>query len=165
MEIPDFKRKETPASLPFVEKYRPDKLDDVISQNDIVTTRKFVLRPFSQDLHRAQEAPAYDLPRPAWNRQDFVYPCAGKDSVRFALSQHDSWGWRELIYSYSWTLPMRGASTWSEILSRASAALSKLLSKAEVLISCSKGMKLVILDECDSMTSAAQFALRRSMLV
>lgn len=43
MEITDTKPahyKDVPAALPFVEKYRPDKLDDVISQNDIVTTCK-----------------------------------------------------------------------------------------------------------------------------
>ena len=41
MEVVEPRPRETPATLPFVEKYRPDRLDDVISQNDIVGTRTF----------------------------------------------------------------------------------------------------------------------------
>eukprot|EP00826_Nyctotherus_ovalis_P010343 TRINITY_DN12737_c0_g2_i1.p2 TRINITY_DN12737_c0_g2~~TRINITY_DN12737_c0_g2_i1.p2 ORF type:complete len:104 (+),score=15.50 TRINITY_DN12737_c0_g2_i1:99-410(+) len=37
MDTAEVRRKET-VSLPFIEKYRPDKLDDVISQNNIVST-------------------------------------------------------------------------------------------------------------------------------
>ena len=36
------KQKDGSESLPWVEKYRPSELDDVISQNDIITTSKYL---------------------------------------------------------------------------------------------------------------------------
>ena len=49
------KQKDGSESLPWVEKYRPSDLDDVISQNDIITTSKYlanrVILP-SKVLHR-----------------------------------------------------------------------------------------------------------------
>lgn len=36
------KQKDGSESLPWVEKYRPSDLDDVISQNDIITTSKYL---------------------------------------------------------------------------------------------------------------------------
>lgn len=49
------KQKDGSESLPWVEKYRPSDLDDVISQNDIITTSKClanrVILP-SKALHR-----------------------------------------------------------------------------------------------------------------
>ena len=94
MEIVEPKRKEAPASLPFVEKYRPDKLDDVVSQNDIVTTCMNCFPPYflSEDLCRAQEATTYDFPWTTWNRKNFVRFSFGENAVWYTLPQHDSGG-------------------------------------------------------------------------
>lgn len=36
--------KEEPPHIPFVEKYRPEALSDIISHQEIVSTSKFVFR-------------------------------------------------------------------------------------------------------------------------
>ena len=42
MDTTEIKSK-TAVTLPFIEKFRPENLDDVISQDDIVSTRIFIL--------------------------------------------------------------------------------------------------------------------------
>lgn len=121
-------------SLPWIEKYRPQSLDDLISQEHIVeTVRKFIAK--SSLPHLLFYGP------PGTGKTSAILACAREiygDSMRsmvLELNASDDRGIdvvRDQVKAF--------ASTRSIF---------------------STGFKLIILDEADSMTSAAQAALRR----
>lgn len=121
------------SSLPFVEKYRPDQLDGVISQEHIVGTITRLI-----DANRLPHMLFYG---PAGTgKTSTILACARKlygakmNSMVLELNASDERGIdvvREQIKSF--------ASTQNIF---------------------AKGCKLIILDEADAMTKVAQFALR-----
>eukprot|EP00768_Dysnectes_brevis_P006079 gnl/Dysnectes_brevis/4658_a6361_860.p1 GENE.gnl/Dysnectes_brevis/4658_a6361_860~~gnl/Dysnectes_brevis/4658_a6361_860.p1 ORF type:complete len:344 (+),score=65.07 gnl/Dysnectes_brevis/4658_a6361_860:47-1078(+) len=129
---------ESKKSLPWVEKYRPDSLDKVISHEDIIGTLK--------KLIDARKLPHLLFYGPAGT---------GKTSTIVALA-NEVFGSRfstqvlELNASDE-----RGIDVVRERVKTFASSSNVGGTKA------SAGFKLVILDEADNMTSIAQFALRR----
>ncbi|KAM9822445.1 replication factor C subunit 5 isoform X1 [Syngnathus typhle] len=125
------------TNLPWVEKYRPQKLDDLISHKDILSTiRKFI----SEDRlpHLLLYGP------PGTGKTSTILACAkqlykGKEfnSMVLELNASDD----------------RGIDV----------VRGPVLSFASTRTIFKKGFKLVILDEADAMTQDAQNALRRVM--
>lgn len=121
-------------NLPWVEKYRPDTLDDVYGQSAVVTTiRKFI-----------EEG---KLPHLLF----YGPPGTGKTSTIVALARE--------IYgrNYSNMVLELNASDDRGI----DVVRNQIKDFASTRQIFSKGFKLIILDEADAMTNAAQNALRR----
>lgn len=120
------------SSAPWVEKYRPTKLDDIVHHKDIISVLKQTLV--------TNEFPNLLLYGP---------PGTGKTSSIMALARAmfgPKFGSHLLHLNAS---DERGIEVVRERIKRFSQSVST--------------MKLVILDEADSMTSAAQSCLRRTM--
>jgi replication factor C subunit 3/5 len=120
--------------LPWVEKYRPQCLEDLVSQGSIVSTiRRFVAeRKMPHLLFYGPPGTGKTSTIQAVARE--MYPTS-RSAMTLELNASDDRGIqvvREQIKTFASTQQIQ-----------------------------SKGIKLVILDEADSMTSAAQFALRR----
>ena len=72
-------------ALPWVEKYRPDKLDDLIAHEDIISTSECTARPVlgatksrtlhSQHSHRQEQAAPFASLWTPWNWKDLHYYC------------------------------------------------------------------------------------------
>jgi replication factor C subunit 3/5 len=119
-----------------VEKYRPNDLSDIISHEEIITTvKKFI------DTRK--------MPHLLFHGP----PGTGKTSCIVAIAKH-LYGpdkYKNMILELN-ASDDRGINVVRE-------QIKSFCSTQQLM---SKGIKLVILDECDSMTSSAQFALRRS---
>lgn len=120
--------------IPFVEKYRPDDLEHIISHHEIVSTiRRFI---------EGRKLPHLLFHGP---------PGTGKTSCMIAIAKE--------LYGKNYrnmTLELNASDDRGIDVVR-----EKIKSFCSTQQLMSKGIKLVILDECDSMTNAAQFALRR----
>ena len=137
------------SSLPWVEKYRPTKLDDVISHVEIINTlTNFIAN--NKIPHMIFYGP------PGTGKTTTILACAKKiygsnyNSMILELNGSDDRGInvvREQIKNFSAT-----DSKISSILCQ---------SNDEPNIIINNNIKLVILDEADAMTYDAQFALRR----
>ncbi|TFY66732.1 hypothetical protein EVG20_g4349 [Dentipellis fragilis] len=121
-------------TLPWVEKYRPATLDDVVSHKDITSTiEKFI------EKNRLPHLLFYGPPG------------TGKTSTILAVARRIyGTGYRKQILELN-ASDDRGIDVVRE----------QIKQFAETRTLFSKGYKLIILDEADMMTTAAQAALRR----
>jgi len=123
--------------LPWVEKYRPSKLDDLISHAEIIgTIQKFI--DSSQLPHLLFYGP----------------PGTGKTSTILAVAKqlYGNANLKKMVLELN-ASDDRGIKAVRE----------KILNFASTRSLHSKGFKVIILDECDAMTKDAQNALRRVM--
>ena len=120
--------------LPWVEKYRPGSLDDLVAHENIIATiTKFI---------KEKKLPHLLFYGP---------PGTGKTSTILAVAKEmygKSYGSMSLELNAS---DDRGINVVRE-------QIKNFASTQQIM---AKGIKLIILDEADSMTNAAQFALRR----
>lgn len=124
----------TSENLPWIEKYRPESLDDVYGQRNVVNTvRKFV--------HEGK------LPHLLF----YGPPGTGKTSTIVALAR-EIYGpnYRNMVLELN-ASDDRGIDVVRN-------QIKDFASTRQIF---SKGFKLIILDEADAMTNAAQNALRR----
>ncbi|PFH51797.1 hypothetical protein AMATHDRAFT_141794 [Amanita thiersii Skay4041] len=128
------KRPYDDENLPWVEKYRPVTLDDVVSHKDITATiEKFI------EKNRLPHLLFYGPPG------------TGKTSTILAVARRIYGpGYRKQIFELN-ASDDRGIDTVRE----------QIKQFAETRTLFAKGYKLIILDEADMMTQAAQAALRR----
>ncbi|WAR01237.1 RFC5-like protein [Mya arenaria] len=124
-------------NLPWVEKYRPKKLDDLISHQDIISTiNKFVFQ--NRLPHLLFYGP----------------PGTGKTSTILAVAKQ--------MYApnefHSMVLELNASDDRGIGIVR-----GQVLSFASTRTIFKKGFKLVILDEADAMTRDAQNSLRRAL--
>jgi replication factor C subunit 3/5 len=120
--------------LPFVEKYRPERLEDLTGQNDIVQT---IIRLI--DVGRLPHLLFYGPPG------------TGKTSTILAIARRlYGSGYKDMVLELN-ASDDRGIDVVREQI-KDFAGTRKLFST---------GVKLIILDEADAMTHDAQFALRR----
>jgi replication factor C subunit 2/4 len=128
-------------NLPWVEKYRPEKIDDVAQQEEVVAALRNSLE-------------TGELP----NLMFYGPPGTGKTTVALALmKQFFGSAWKERVKELN-ASDERGISAVRE----------KVKTFAQLSVSgCTEGSKarfrVIILDEADSMTHDAQAALRRIM--
>jgi replication factor C subunit 3/5 len=121
-------------SIPWVEKYRPKKLDEVIAHQEIVKTIKKLLKQNG-------------LPHLLFHGP----PGTGKTSMILAVANQ--------LYEqkvYHMVLDLNASDDRGIHVVR-----QEIQDFASTKRLSSSGFKLIILDECDSMTKDAQFALRR----
>ncbi|GJE98086.1 replication factor C subunit 3 [Phanerochaete sordida] len=123
-----------PENLPWVEKYRPVTLDDVVSHKDITSTiEKFI------EKNRLPHLLFYGPPG------------TGKTSTILAVARRIyGAGFRKQVLELN-ASDDRGIDVVRE----------QIKNFAETRTLFAKGYKLIILDEADMMTTAAQAALRR----
>ncbi|KAL1923137.1 uncharacterized protein VTP21DRAFT_9513 [Calcarisporiella thermophila] len=120
--------------LPWVEKYRPQKLEDLVSQRDITSTiERFI------DENRLPHLLFYGPP--GTGKTSTILACARK----LYGAQ-----WRSMVLELN-ASDERGIDVVRE----------QIKGFASTRTIFSSGFKLIILDEADSMTQAAQAALRR----
>ncbi|EFR01077.1 replication factor C protein subunit 3 [Nannizzia gypsea CBS 118893] len=133
-------------NLPWVEKYRPDTLDDVSGHQDIIATiNRFV---------ESNRLPHLLLYGP---------PGTGKTSTILALARriYGSKNMRQMVLELN-ASDDRGIDVVREQI-KTFASTKQIFSTAPSSGSGLGAFKLIILDEADAMTSAAQMALRRIM--
>ncbi|KAL8630093.1 hypothetical protein Q9189_004229, partial [Teloschistes chrysophthalmus] len=138
---------EAEDSLPWVEKYRPETLDDVSGHQDILATIiKFV------DSNRLPHLLLYGPPG------------TGKTSTILALARriYGSKNMRQMVLELN-ASDDRGIDVVREQI-KTFASTKQIFTVAPTTDSTSiRSYKLIILDEADAMTSTAQMALRRIM--
>ncbi|KAG9241927.1 P-loop containing nucleoside triphosphate hydrolase protein [Calycina marina] len=138
---------EAEDSLPWVEKYRPDSLDDVSGHQDILATiNKFV------DTNRLPHLLLYGPPG------------TGKTSTILALARriYGSKNMRQMVLELN-ASDDRGIDVVREQI-KTFASTKQIFSMNTTDKSTTIATyKLIILDEADAMTSTAQMALRRIM--
>ncbi|KAJ5177299.1 uncharacterized protein N7482_003176 [Penicillium canariense] len=139
---------EAQDNLPWVEKYRPNTLDDVSGHQDILATiNKFV---------EANRLPHLLLYGP---------PGTGKTSTILALARriYGTTNMRQMVLELN-ASDDRGIDVVREQI-KTFASTKQIFSMAPQSADKSSlaGFKLIILDEADAMTSTAQMALRRIM--
>jgi len=135
------------TSLPWVEKYRPDNLDDIISHVEIINTlNNFIIN--KKIPHMIFYGP------PGTGKTTTILACAKKiygnnfNSMILELNGSDDRGInvvREQIKNFSAT----------------DSKISNIIYQSDENNINKTNIKLVILDEVDAMTYDAQFALRR----
>lgn len=127
--------KKKPVNLPWVEKYRPSTLDDLISHDDIIKT---INRFIKED----------QLPHLLF----YGPPGTGKTSTILACAKQ--------LYT-----PSQFSSMVLELNASDDRGIGivrgQIMSFASTRTIFNKGFKLIILDEADAMTNDAQNALRR----
>ncbi|KAL8723939.1 MAG: hypothetical protein Q9181_007067 [Wetmoreana brouardii] len=138
---------EAEDSLPWVEKYRPDTLDDVSGHQDILATiNKFV------DSNRLPHLLLYGPPG------------TGKTSTILALARRifGTKNMRQMVLELN-ASDDRGIDVVREQI-KTFASTKQIFTAAPASDTTSiSSFKLIILDEADAMTSTAQMALRRIM--
>jgi replication factor C subunit 3/5 len=135
----DLSNKETYEVLPWIEKYRPSTLDEVISQNTIVDT----LKKFIKDKK---------LPHLLFHGP----PGSGKTSVVTACAKE--------LYGINYNMMVIEINASEERgIEVVRNRITSFASKKSIIFdnSSDKLFKLVILDEADAMTPDAQASLRR----
>ncbi|KAF2755877.1 P-loop containing nucleoside triphosphate hydrolase protein [Pseudovirgaria hyperparasitica] len=138
---------EAEDSLPWVEKYRPNTLDDVSGHQDILTTiNKFV------DSNRLPHLLLYGPPG------------TGKTSTVLALARriYGNKNMRQMVLELN-ASDDRGIDVVREQIKTFSSTKQIFSMTASSHSSAIASYKLIILDEADAMTSTAQMALRRIM--
>lgn len=132
--VKDAAAKEAMENMPFVEKYRPDSLDDIVSHTEIIDTiTRFI------DSKKMPHLLFYGPPG------------TGKTSTIIAIAK------KMYGKNYNSMILELNASDERGI----NIVRDKIKSFCATQQIVNRGIKLVILDECDAITSAAQFALRR----
>ncbi|KAL8826329.1 MAG: hypothetical protein Q9170_007448 [Blastenia crenularia] len=138
---------EAEDSLPWVEKYRPNTLDDVSGHQDILATiNKFV------DSNRLPHLLLYGPPG------------TGKTSTILALARriYGAKNMRQMVLELN-ASDDRGIDVVREQI-KTFASTKQIFTAAPTADAASiSSFKLIILDEADAMTSTAQMALRRIM--
>ncbi|KAJ5912631.1 hypothetical protein N7504_001514 [Penicillium tannophilum] len=138
---------EAQDNLPWVEKYRPESLDEVSGHQDILATiNRFV---------EANRLPHLLLYGP---------PGTGKTSTVLALARkiYGTKNMRQMVLELN-ASDDRGIDVVREQI-KTFASTKQIFSMAPQSANASlAGFKLIILDEADAMTSTAQMALRRIM--
>ena len=137
---------EAEDSLPWVEKYRPDTLEDVSGHQDILATiNKFV------DTNRLPHLLLYGPPG------------TGKTSTILALARriYGAKNVRQMVLELN-ASDDRGIDVVREQI-KTFASTKQIFNVAASSSSSMASYKLIILDEADAMTSTAQMALRRIM--
>ncbi|CAB9516581.1 factor C small subunit [Seminavis robusta] len=132
----DKKAEERWNQLPWVEKYRPDKLDDLVAHDDIIQIIK--------NLIEQDQLPHLLLYGP---------PGTGKTSTIVAAAKK-MYGSHAAYKSMTLELNASDARGIDVVRNQ----IKEFAGTKQLF---SKGIKLIILDECDAMTNDAQFALRR----
>lgn len=138
------KAQETANHLPWVEKYRPEKIDDVAQQEEVVAALRTSLE-------------TGELP----NLMFYGPPGTGKTTVALALvKQFFGKDWRQRVRELNASDDRGIAAIREKVKTFAQLTLG---SSTESLASSRARFRVVILDEADSMTHDAQAALRRIM--
>ena len=86
------REKRVSESLPWVEKYRPATFDEIISQNDIITTSRMpavLLIARSQAFHRNEQSSALAVLWSTWYGKDNDNHGVCEDVVREQSFKHD----------------------------------------------------------------------------
>ncbi|KKY20481.1 putative dna replication factor c subunit [Diplodia seriata] len=145
---------EAEDTLPWVEKYRPDTLDDVSGHQDILATiNKFV------DSNRLPHLLLYGPPG------------TGKTSTVLALARriYGNKNMRQMVLELNASddrgidVVREQIKTFSSTKQIFSTAAPAAAGAANANSPSLAGFKLIILDEADAMTATAQMALRRIM--
>jgi replication factor C subunit 2/4 len=132
------------ASLPWVEKYRPAKIDDVAQQDEVVSALRSSLQ-------------TGELP----NLLFYGPPGTGKTTVALALvKQFFGKDWRSRVRELNASDERGITAVREKVKTFAQLAIG---TTQEGLAQSKANFRVVILDEADSMTHDAQAALRRIM--
>jgi len=135
-----------PAQIPWVEKYRPAKIDDVAQQEEVCSALR-------------QSLQTGELP----NLLFYGPPGTGKTTVALALvQQFFGKEWRHRVRELNASDERGIAAVREKVKTFAQLAIGQSTSQ-EGLAQSKAHFRVVILDEADSMTHDAQAALRRIM--
>ncbi|CDI83538.1 activator 1 36 kDa, putative [Eimeria acervulina] len=145
------------GDLPWVERYRPKTLSDILSHDDIIQTSKssqtLDLRGFQRYVDKGQ------LPHLLFHGP----PGTGKTSTILAVARQ-LYGSQQASHVLELNASDdRGIGSVRELVKTFAETTSASFSLSGAAPSGPPKLKLIILDEADQMTSAAQNALRRIM--